>query len=242
VLHAYQDRIRVIRQANAGCGAARNRGAQLAQGRWLAFLDADDEWSQDKLAKQLAVAGESGLVYTDRQNVGDCGRVQTLLSAVIDLEEGDIFESLLVRNYITVSSVIMRKDWFHRLGGFDPQFSPCEDWDLWLRYCAEGGKVRLCPEPLTAYRWHATSLSRNFERMLNQRLGVIEHAAGLPRGRHLKRRVLRRALANAWEDSAFTAAECRRFKAIGWYLRSLWHWPWNLQGYKEIAKCLLGRV
>jgi glycosyltransferase involved in cell wall biosynthesis len=55
IAEAWGPPMRVFRQANAGPAAARNRGIEQATGRYLAFLDADDLWPRDKLARQLAV-------------------------------------------------------------------------------------------------------------------------------------------------------------------------------------------
>jgi glycosyltransferase involved in cell wall biosynthesis len=243
VLESYGDAIRKERQANGGPDRARNLGARLATGDWLAFLDADDEWLPDKLAKQLALAtDDAALIYTDRRNIGACGRVAELQSDSVPQYEGDVFEPLLLDNFITMSSVLLRRDWFERLGGFTPGMIACEDWDLWLRYAAAGGRVRLCREPLILYRWHGGSASTNQERMCAKRLEVVERALASPRGRRVPRRLARQARAGAWHCSADQAAPGRRWQAIGWYLRSACYWPWNVAVYKGIVKCCLGRA
>ncbi len=241
VLAAFGGAVRVVRQANAGHVKARNRAAALASGEWLAFLDADDDWLPDKLAKQLAVAdADTALVYTDRVNFGGNERIAAVQSEGVRQYEGDVFEPLLLDNFITVSSVLMRRDWFERLGGFDEELLVCEDWDLWLRCAAEGGRARLCPEPLTRYRWHAGSMSDNQDRMCQGRLKVLGRALATPRGRRVGRGLARRARANVWQCSAWHAASAQRWKAVGWYLRAAWCWPWNAEVYKGIAKCCLG--
>lgn len=232
--------VRRVRQANGGPARARNHGARLAAGEWLAFLDADDEWLPHKLAAQLTAAGDAGLVYTDRYNFGECGRVNERQSDGVRLWEGDVFEPLLRQNFITISSVILRRDWFERLGGFDEALIGTEDWDLWLRYAAEG-PVRLCREPLTRYRWRRSSLTNNLDRMCEGRLRVVRRALASPRGRRLSRAARRQVLAGVWSESAWFAAETKPRTAAWWYLRSALHWPWRAGPYKGIVKCCLGR-
>ena len=72
VLASYGSRLRVVRQANAGPAAARNRGIEMAAGELICFQDADDEWDRDKLAKQLALLDASpnvGICITHLRNV-----------------------------------------------------------------------------------------------------------------------------------------------------------------------------
>jgi glycosyltransferase involved in cell wall biosynthesis len=242
LLDPFGPAVRRVRQANGGPAKARNCGARLARGEWLAFLDADDEWLPEKLAAQLRAAGDdAGLVYTDRYNVGDCSRVNGRQSDGVRQWEGDVFEPLLAQNFITTSSVILRRDWYERLGGFEERLVGAEDWDLWLRYAAEG-PVRLCREPLLRYLWHKSSAQCNLDVMCRDRLAVVKRALDLPRGRRLCRAARRRAFANVWSVSAWFAAETRPRKAAWWYLRSVLCWPWDLQPYKGIVKCCLGTV
>ena len=241
VLEEFGSAIRRVRQTKGGPYKARNLGARMAHGRWLAFLDADDDWAPEKLAKQLALADDQvSLIYTDRMNFGDLGRVKERQSESVALWEGDVFEPLLLGNFITLSSVLIRKSTFDRLGGFSEDHQGVQDWDLWLRYAAHGGIVRLCREPLTRYRLHDNQMSKNLEARARDRIAVIRRALSVPRGMRVRRSVVQRALANSWEIAAWQSTVSHRWHAVGWYLRSACHWPWNVRIYKGIVKCCLG--
>jgi glycosyltransferase involved in cell wall biosynthesis len=243
ILASYGSRIRVIRQKNGGHVNARNNGARLARGTWLAFLDADDAWLPDKLEKQLQAATEAvGLVYTDRQHFGDTNRVSHTASESNTLWEGEIFERLLAGNFVTVASAMMRRDWFERLGGFDERLLVCEDWDLWLRFAGAGGVTAVVREPLTRYRLHAASMSNDQTRMCEGRLIVLERALGQASARNLDTNVVRKARASAWQCSAWHAVPWSRPVAATWYLRSLLYWPWNARVYRDLIKCVIGRA
>jgi hypothetical protein len=150
VLEGFDTRVRLVRQERGGPYRARNHAARLARGDWLAFLDADDDWLPGKLAAQVRLAASGpDLVYTDRLNFGDLSRVKERQSDSVTLHEGDIFEPLLLGNFITLSSVLMRKSAFEKLGGFAIERRGVQDWDMWLRYSSDGGRVGLCREPLT---------------------------------------------------------------------------------------------
>lgn len=239
ILSSYGDAIRLIRQENAGHVAARNRGAELANGQWLAFLDADDVWLPEKLARQLEVVDEGiGMIYTDRENFGDVSRVGQNGSSAQTLCEGDLFEPLLLGNVVTLSSVIMRSDWFVRLGGFHDMHG-CDDWDLWLRFAAEGGKARVCRDALTRYRWHSSAMSRNASRMRDGRLEVIRRAIASQRGMMASPAIIQKAYSNAWSCSAWHAAPASRWKALAWYCRAAWHAPFEGAIYNNALRALL---
>jgi GT2 family glycosyltransferase len=136
--------VRLIRQQNAGPGAARNAAARLARGAWLAFLDADDWWMPGKLECQMKLAGAPAIgIIHSLANVSASG-IPDLLT----------FDDLWQRNVIVNSSVLIRKATFDALGGFVEHHAlmVCEDYNLWLRAAAEGVGIRLCRELLTYYR------------------------------------------------------------------------------------------
>jgi glycosyltransferase involved in cell wall biosynthesis len=244
VLETFEESIRKVRQTKGGPYKARNLGARLARGEWLAFLDADDEWAPGKLARQMDAAdhGHAALIYTDRYNFGDCRRVKERQSDCVQLWDGDVFEPLLLDNFITLSSVLIHRHWFDQLGGFCEAQTGVQDWDLWLRYASAGGNVKLIREPLTGYRIHAEQMSHDHDRRANERLAVVRRALRSRRGKDVHWKIGRQALANVWEIGAWQAAPSHRAKAVYWFLRAARHWPWNVRLYKGIANCCLGRV
>jgi glycosyltransferase involved in cell wall biosynthesis len=243
VLEGFGPRIQVVRQDRAGPYRARNLGAQMAKGSWLALLDADDDWLPGKLAAQLAlVDGETDLVYTDRLNFGDYDRTTERQSDSVRLWEGDIFEPLLMGNFITLSSVLMRRTAFENLGGFQTARRGVQDWDMWLRFAASGRKVRLCKDPLTRYRFHGEQMTNDLDQRAADRESVLRSALESERGRRLPAGTVKRALANVWSLAGWHAVEVDRGKAVSCYLKAASYWPWSAVTYKNIVKACIGRA
>ena len=240
ILESYGTAIQKVRQAKGGPYRARNLGARLARGEWIAFLDADDDWAPEKLSVQLAAADEGiGLIYTDRLNFGNLDRYKERQSDSVVLHQGDVFEPLLLGNFITLSSVLMRREWFERLGGFSLNHIGVQDWDFWLRYAAAGGLVKLCEEPLTRYRIHPNQMSSDLSERVHEREGVIHRALASARGGKVSRALARKAMSNSWELAAWQSLVTHRRKAMADYLHAAYYWPWNPRLYKGMLKCIL---
>lgn len=242
IVRRFGGRIRLERQANQGAAVARNRGAALATGDWLAFLDADDLWLPGKTAQQLAIAGdEAGLVYSDRYNIGTLEGLPPIQGDLQPMVDGDVFESLLDANVITTSTVMMRTSIFRALGGFseDPHLPPAEDWDLWLRV-AERHAIRVVRQPLVQYRLHPSGVSRNVARMVRARQLVMERAFGRPRGSGLPDGVRRKVWGSMWMANGFDAARAgdRRLARYA-YRRAVCHTPFALAAYREWLKAYI---
>ena len=213
----------------------------MARGEWLAFLDADDDWAPDKLAKQLALAEDHvGLIYTDRLNFGDFKRLKERQSDGVTLWEGDVFEPLLLGNFITLSSVLLRKDLVRasrRLLGEasrGPRLGPL----VAIRRLRRGREtLQGTPDPVPV-------ASRSDEQRIGsparERVEIIRRALAMPHGRHIRRSVIRQALANSCSIAAWQSMIDRPWMRMVWYVRSAYYWPWNLGTYKGIIKCCLG--
>lgn len=153
---------RVIRRSNSGPSAAKNAGVQAASGDWIAFLDADDRWSPEKLERQAAcVSAETILIYTGIR-VFDDHRIRGERPAV---DAASAVKMLRYTNPIPNSGVLVRRDAVLKNHGFREDIRHGEDWELWFRL-SRLGQFKALTEPLTDYYVHANSLSANPERMI----------------------------------------------------------------------------
>lgn len=133
VLLEFADKIKLIKTENRGVSAARNLGAELAKGMYIAFLDSDDEWKPQKLQKQLDFMQKSGFRITQTDETWVRNGKFVNKSAKYIRPSGYIFYNCLEVCAVTPSSVMMEKTLFFEYGGFDETFPVCEDYDLWLR-------------------------------------------------------------------------------------------------------------
>lgn len=246
IMAGYGDRIRSVHQQNLGAtgiSRTRNNAVNASTGEWIAFLDHDDLWEPDKLRSQLDLAQKQSadIVYTNAANFGDSGRVADLRSDPDAMMEGDLFEPLLMDNFIVMSSVLMRRSLFDKVGGFTESQTLVEDWDLWLKAAVAGAGFAAVREPVTLYRWRAGSLSKNHERMRQFRLMAVQRALDTNRGRSVPWSLRRKALANVESCSAWFLAASSPRKAIRWYARSLAYWPFSVHCWKSVVKGCLGR-
>lgn len=176
-------RLRLVRhRTNRGVAAARNTGVANAQGKYIAFLDDDDEWLPDKIERQFELLERSpksvGVVYTGWVAVDAAsGRV---LYRVTPNERGDIFESMLLQDSLApTSSLFLKKECFEKVGLFDVEFAYGEDFDMWLRIAQEY-QFDFVKESLVRYSipLGKASLSMNYEQIIKSAEAQIrKHAA-----------------------------------------------------------------
>jgi len=183
--------LRLIRTENRGVAAARNTGAAAARGELLAFLDSDDLWRPRKLEAQLehfAAHPDSQACQTDEIWIRNGVRVNPRRRH--RKPDGDIFWRSLELCLVSPSAVMLRRDLFERLGGFDEGLPACEDYDLWLRL-GRMAPVSLIPEALVVKRGgHPDQLSRRTWGLDRFRIAALVKLLAEPLGEAQRRAVL----------------------------------------------------
>lgn len=170
-------RIQVYSDANAGQGASRNRGFERSKGQYIAFLDADDLWTPDKLELQLEALEsnpEAGVAYSWTDFIDEWGN---FLRPGSHLNiSGDVYPHLLLTNILeNGSNPLIRRSAIERVGGFDEALPPAEDWDFYLRLAAIYPFV-VVPRPQILYRVYARSSSTKVFHLETVSVKTIEKA------------------------------------------------------------------
>lgn len=163
VLRPYGDCIKYIYQENQGATAAQNAGARLAQGRYIIFSGADDLLLPDQLAIQTRVLDERpevGLVASGYRVIDENGRLIREVKPWVG-RPSITLESVVFGGLAPPVAVMLRRSWFERAGGFDPQLAYCEDSDLWARLALDGCVMVWAPAITSGYRVHANNMSRS---------------------------------------------------------------------------------
>lgn len=151
----YTGRMTVFHQDNEGPYPARNQGLRHANGELVAFLDADDYWEEDCLAKlyQALRADQADLSYCGWQNVGT-GGPGTEAHVPPEYERLDTVSLFLRGSPWPIHAALLRRRVLDLVGGFSTRMFSSMDYDLWLRILEVTRKFVRVPEVLAYYRWH----------------------------------------------------------------------------------------
>lgn len=162
-------------QENNGISSARNLGIQHSTGDWLAFLDSDDEWLPEKLARQtaaLAANPDCKVCHTEELWIRNGVRVN--VAKKYAKTGGWIFIQCLPLCAMSPSTVMIHRSVFAVIGLFDTDFPICEDYDLWLRISANYA-VLLIEEPqIKKYGGHEDQLSQQLWGMDRFRINALQ--------------------------------------------------------------------
>jgi glycosyltransferase involved in cell wall biosynthesis len=246
VVKLHDPRIRVLRQANGGAPSACNLGVKHARGAYVAFLDQDDMWSAEKLARHLETFRrhtDVDLTFTWTAYIGEADQD---LGLPVHRWRGRVtFSELLVDNVIgPTSSAAIRRAAIEEAGGFDPRLPLTYDLDLFLRILRlRPANALAIPEVLTFYRRHAFQMSRDWQAFRKDWRALLEKVGSLAPEDTAHLRL--KADLNMTRYCAFLAYERRKFdsgcRLLGEGLRmDPLGFLTDVRNWKLTAACLAG--
>jgi glycosyltransferase involved in cell wall biosynthesis len=167
-------RVRLHRQSNAGQAHAKNQGIALSRGDFIAFLDADDVWLPEKLARQMPLftgRPEVGVVYSGYERMDGEGR--PLPKGPTHMHRGRVSGALLIENFVPFPSAVVRRECLERHGAFDETLSMGIDYDLWLRLSAHC-QFDFIAEPTVRYRIWPGQMSKNYRQRYESGIRIMQ--------------------------------------------------------------------
>ncbi|MEF8853183.1 MAG: glycosyltransferase family A protein [Haloarculaceae archaeon] len=234
------DAVTTVRhEENRGANAARNTGIRRASGAFVAFLDDDDRWEPEKLARQVAAleAGGDrvGLVYTGARYVYPDGE-----RVIVNDESGDLTRAILAgeTGIAEFSAVMVRASVIERAGLPDERFPSWQDLEWFLRLSLHCEFLAV-PEPLTVRHWdHTGRIGEDFERRRDVSFPLlVEKHRDLAREYGLERRFMASLLETLVMDAARDGyyREARRLA-----LKTIQTDPTTLTAWLYLFACLGG--
>lgn len=172
IVEEYNDsRIRLIHnEGNKGLPYTRNRGLELACGKYLAIMDADDVSVPDRLQIQydtMEANPDLTVVASGKELLSDTGKItyglkEKLFSYLFHGKPEEICIDLIFHNILVNSSTMTRLDFVKKHNIiYNSKCVVMQDYEFWTQICAKGGKIRIIRKPLVMYREHMDNITNH---------------------------------------------------------------------------------
>ena len=225
-----------IKQANQGPSSARNTGIEAASGDWIAFLDADDLWTVDKIAQQIAALDSEPslkLIAADMSEMDQGGK--TIVASVLAkhqlLEQFKTLAgsavpramaALLTKNFIPTGTVLVERACLIAAGGFNTDIRFGEDLELWAKIAADH-PITCLPQVLMQRRQHGNNATQSTGPMLE---GLVDVAQSL---RH-------------WGAEKLLHQGVKPNQLVASALCNLGYWHFSQGNYKQARKVFMASL
>lgn len=169
-------RIKTINlEDNLGASEARNQGIKDSNGKYITFLDDDDEYMPNKIKRQVeriqSLPDDFGVVAIEGNRINTDGGKER---KAINLKDGMVFDGLIEGETLCSVTPLVKKEVFENVGYFDKSLSSCQDIDMWLR-AAKKYKVSIIKKPL--YKYHVEGddkITKNPKKRLEGQLSFLK--------------------------------------------------------------------
>jgi|SaaInlLV_10m_DNA_4_1040232.scaffolds.fasta_scaffold04339_1 glycosyltransferase involved in cell wall biosynthesis len=173
-------RLRYYKNTNAGVAVARNFGIDKSNSIYIALLDQDDYWYEDKLKLQLKVFEDYPETSVVSANCDDLfpnskivHRKKKTPPNPLEISNGKLFQHMAKSNFIPLVTAIFKKQIILTENGFDKNFGGVEDKELWLRLLISNHKFYWIDDYVAVHRLHEFNESKNIPKVMVDRLRLI---------------------------------------------------------------------
>lgn len=199
IARSYGSRVTVIRQQNRGVSGARNTGLAAASAPYIALLDQDDIWQPGKLARQIRLMEDHpdvGLAFTDMVLLESSGRIvedgfllTTPPYAGLDrnplgddayLLPEELAQAVVRFNFISPSTVLLRRTAIQEVGGFDEAFRLCDDAECWMRLLAHWRGIAIEDRLVLSLVWEGNASLTKADKLIWERIHIGEKVEAHP--------------------------------------------------------------